>query len=53
MARIRGSNEPERSRVRTKDLDRFIRDLQATLLDRGRKVSVSDQAQILGAFLNS
>jgi len=35
LARMRGSNEPELSITRTKDLDQFIRECDAFQLDRG------------------
>ncbi|KAF8910443.1 hypothetical protein CPB84DRAFT_1219402 [Gymnopilus junonius] len=35
LARARGSNEPELSIARTKDLDQFIRDCEAFKLDNG------------------
>ena len=36
---MRGSNEPELSITRTKDLDQFIRECDAFQLDRGHLVS--------------
>lgn len=35
LARTRGSNEPELSIIRVKDLDQFIRECQAFILDSG------------------
>ena len=35
LARARGSNEPELSNLRVKDLDQFIRDCQALSMDHG------------------
>lgn len=35
LAKVRGSNEPEFSRSRVKDLDRFIRESESLLLDHG------------------
>jgi hypothetical protein len=35
LARARGSNEPELSIIRTKDLDQFIRECEAFILDCG------------------
>jgi len=38
LARARGSGEPELSNARVKDLEKFIRDIQAFILDHGEKV---------------
>lgn len=40
LARVRGSGEPENSRIRTKELDHFIREVESTVLDRGWRINV-------------
>jgi len=46
LARARGSNEPELSITRTKDLEQFIRECQAFLLDHGHLHGMECDADI-------
>lgn len=46
LARARGSGEPERSIVRAHDLDHFIRDAEAFLLDHGHLVGTEYNAGV-------
>lgn len=42
LARMRGSNEPELSITRVKDLDHFIRDCRAFQLDHGNEYGTAE-----------
>lgn len=46
LARARGSGEPEKSIVRAHDLDHFIRDAEAFLLDHGHLTGIEYDAQV-------
>jgi hypothetical protein len=46
LARMRGSNEPELSITRTKDLDQFIRECDAFQLDRGHIMGNEEDAKL-------
>ena len=46
LARMRGSREPELSLTRTKDLDHFIREVQAFQMDKGHAVDGSEDAAL-------
>lgn len=43
LARARGSNEPELSIARTKDLQRFIRQIDAFVQDHGQETGFLDE----------
>lgn len=45
---MRGSNEPELSITRTKDLDQFIREADAFQMDRGHIVGNEEDATLDG-----
>ena len=49
LARARGSNEPELSIARVKDLDQFLRECQAFQMDHGHKVG-HDQDDKIKSF---
>jgi len=49
LARMRGSNEPELSITRAKDLDQFIRECNAFQMDRGH-ITGSEEDQTLEGF---
>ncbi|EIN04099.1 hypothetical protein PUNSTDRAFT_55702 [Punctularia strigosozonata HHB-11173 SS5] len=42
LARVRGSGEPETSKQRVRDLDHFVREVQALMLDKGYILSRVD-----------
>ncbi|KAF7979992.1 hypothetical protein HWV62_40080 [Athelia sp. TMB] len=46
LARMRGSREPELSLTRTKDLDHFIREVQAFQMDKGHVADGSEDAAL-------
>ncbi|KZT65683.1 hypothetical protein DAEQUDRAFT_768630 [Daedalea quercina L-15889] len=46
LARSRGSGEPEKSVVRAHDLEHFIRDAEAFLLDRGHLIGPQYDAEV-------
>ena len=48
LARARGSNEPELSTTRTKDLEQFIRECRAFQLDHGHLHGIEYDADIVG-----
>jgi hypothetical protein len=48
LARARGSGEPELSNMRCKDLEKFIRDLEAFVMDHGSKVGKEFDEEIQG-----
>ena len=48
LARARGSNEPELSITRTKDLEQFIRECQAFKLDHGHTIGNQFDEQLIG-----
>jgi SMODS and SLOG-associating 2TM effector domain len=52
LARTRGSNEPELSITRVKDLEKFIRELEAYMLDFGQLTGDDHDAKII-AFRTS
>lgn len=49
LARARGSGEPELSTARVKDLEKFIRDLEAFIMDHGEKIG-NDYDEQLSEF---
>ena len=48
LARARGSNEPDLSIARTKDLEQFIRECQAFQLDHGHKFGGQFDEKLIG-----
>lgn len=46
LARMRGSNEPELSITRTKDLNQFIRECDAFQMDYGHITGTGQDAQL-------
>jgi hypothetical protein len=48
LARARGSNEPELSITRVKDLEQFIRECQAFQMDHGHVLSGEFDQQLIG-----
>jgi SMODS and SLOG-associating 2TM effector domain len=48
LARARGSNEPELSIARTKDLEQFIRECHAFQLDHGHTLGNSLDKELVG-----
>ena len=48
LARARGSNEPELSITRTKDLDQFIRECQSFILDYGHIHGTEFDSKLIG-----
>jgi len=48
LARARGSNEPELSTTRTKDLEQFIRECRTFQLDHGHLHGIEYDADIVG-----
>jgi len=52
MARARGSNEPELSITRVKDLEQFIRECEALKLDHGHEVAGEDMHSRINALRN-
>ena len=48
LARMRGSNEPELSITRAKDLDQFIRECDAFQMDRGHITGNSEDSALEG-----
>jgi hypothetical protein len=48
LARARGSNEPELSIARVKDLEQFLRECEAFHMDHGHKVSHDQDDKIDG-----
>jgi hypothetical protein len=48
LARARGSNEPELSITRVKDLEQFIRECQAFQMDHGHVLTGEFDRQLIG-----
>ena len=48
LARARGSNEPELSITRCKDLDQFIRECEAFQMDHGHMIGHDFDNDIIG-----
>lgn len=50
LARMRGTNEPQLSIQRAKDLDQLIRQCEAFLMDHGHKTGGADEENTLQGF---
>lgn len=51
LAKVRGSNEPELSIRRVRDLDAFIRETETFVLDKGHTIG-TDEDQTITALRN-